>query len=166
PYIPGFLAFREVHVLLELVEKLRNNKPEFLPQVLLVDGNGVLHPRGFGLASHLGVLTDIPTIGVAKNFLQINDGPELTMAKVKTQCHKLLQKGGDKLPLIGDSGTLWGMAVRTLDTTTNPIFISTGHRVSHETAVAIALHCSLYRIPEPIRQADLRTRSLIRRRQE
>eukprot|EP00267_Zea_mays_P042896 XP_020394931.1 endonuclease V isoform X3 [Zea mays] len=68
PYIPGFLAFREAPVLLGLLEKLKINAPHFCPQLLMVDGNGLLHPRaGFGLACHLGVLADIPTIGVGKN---------------------------------------------------------------------------------------------------
>ncbi|KAL5660948.1 hypothetical protein ACJX0J_028073, partial [Zea mays] len=68
PYIPGFLAFREAPVLLGLLEKVKINAPHFCPQLLMVDGNGLLHPRGFGLACHLGVLADIPTIGVGKNL--------------------------------------------------------------------------------------------------
>ncbi|KXG20548.1 hypothetical protein SORBI_3010G219400 [Sorghum bicolor] len=67
PYIPGFLAFREAPVLLGLLEKVKINAPHFYPQLLMVDGNGLLHPRGFGLACHLGVLADVPTIGVGKN---------------------------------------------------------------------------------------------------
>ena len=69
PYIPGFLAFREVPHLLSCFRELQEG---FWPQVILVDGNGVLHPRGFGLASHLGVLLDLPTIGVAKNLLCVD----------------------------------------------------------------------------------------------
>lgn len=69
PYIPGFLAFREVPHLLACFRELGE---EFRPQVVLVDGNGVLHPRGFGLASHLGVLLDLPTIGVGKNLLCVD----------------------------------------------------------------------------------------------
>lgn len=69
PYIPGFLAFREAPILLGLLEKMKTNNQHFYPQVLMVDGNGLLHPRGFGLACHLGVLADLPTIGVGKNVL-------------------------------------------------------------------------------------------------
>eukprot|EP00730_Choanoeca_flexa_P019023 TRINITY_DN9278_c0_g1_i2.p4 TRINITY_DN9278_c0_g1~~TRINITY_DN9278_c0_g1_i2.p4 ORF type:complete len:176 (+),score=29.03 TRINITY_DN9278_c0_g1_i2:4861-5388(+) len=65
PYVPGFLAFREVSHLVQLVSELKDNQPELVPQVILVDGNGVLHHRSFGLACHLGVLTDIPTVCVA-----------------------------------------------------------------------------------------------------
>ena len=68
PYIPGFLAFREVNHLVDLINELKKNKPEYIPQVILVDGNGILHNNGFGLASHLGVLIDIPTIGCSKCF--------------------------------------------------------------------------------------------------
>lgn len=70
PYIPGFLAFREVPHLLSCFRKLGE---DFQPQVVLVDGNGVLHPRGFGLASHLGVLLGLPTIGVGKNLLCVDE---------------------------------------------------------------------------------------------
>ncbi|CAG8695159.1 3103_t:CDS:1, partial [Gigaspora rosea] len=95
PYIAGFLAFREVTPLLELLQNLQQNNPEIFPQVVIVDGNGILHPRKFGLASHLGVLANVPTIGVGKNFLQIDDGDELTMSYVKKTVKEKLNKGGD-----------------------------------------------------------------------
>ncbi|XP_020550713.1 endonuclease V isoform X8 [Sesamum indicum] len=69
PYVPGFLAFREAPVLLELLKKMETTSPTLYPQVLMVDGNGLLHPRGFGLACHLGVLADLPTIGIGKNLV-------------------------------------------------------------------------------------------------
>uniref|UniRef100_A0A8C9URE8 Endonuclease V n=1 Tax=Spermophilus dauricus TaxID=99837 RepID=A0A8C9URE8_SPEDA len=75
PYVAGFLAFREVPFLLDLVQRLQEKEPDLMPQVLLVDGNGVLHHRGFGVACHLGVLTELPCIGVAKKLLQV-DGLE------------------------------------------------------------------------------------------
>ena len=75
PYIPGFLAFREVDFLIDIINELKNDQhnKKYLPQVILVDGNGILHHRGFGLASHLGVLLDITTIGVGKE-LCVMDG--------------------------------------------------------------------------------------------
>uniref|UniRef100_A0A8C5Z4V2 Endonuclease V n=1 Tax=Marmota marmota marmota TaxID=9994 RepID=A0A8C5Z4V2_MARMA len=75
PYMAGFLAFREVPFLVDLVQQLQEKEPGLMPQVLLVDGNGVLHHRGFGVACHLGVLTELPCIGVAKKLLQV-DGLE------------------------------------------------------------------------------------------
>ena len=80
PYIPGFLAFREVKHFVKLIEKLKNNNKELIPQVILVDGNGIHHIKGFGLASHLGVLVDIPTIGCSKTVFAL-DG--ITKKKVE-----------------------------------------------------------------------------------
>ena len=72
PYIPGFLAFKEVPVYSILFQRLREKTPLLWPQVLLVDGNGILHTRGFGCASHIGVLTDIPSIGVGKKVFAVD----------------------------------------------------------------------------------------------
>jgi endonuclease V len=108
PYIAGFLAFREVTPLLDLLQTLKQVNPNIFPQVIIVDGNGMLHPRGFGLASHLGVLANVPTIGVAKNFLQIDDGENLKMAHVKVIAREKLKKGGDTYILQGKSGIIWG----------------------------------------------------------
>ncbi|KAJ6373429.1 hypothetical protein OIU76_027716 [Salix suchowensis] len=71
PYIPSFLAFREAPILLQLLQKMKNSGNPFYPQLLLVDGNGLLHPRGFGLACHLGVLANIPAIGIGKNVTNL-----------------------------------------------------------------------------------------------
>ncbi|XP_047971258.1 endonuclease V isoform X2 [Salvia hispanica] len=110
PYVPGFLAFREAPVLLGLLEKLKNTVPQLYPQVLMVDGNGLLHPRGFGLACHLGVLADLPTIGIGKNLHHV-DG--LTQHGVR----QLLEANGDScsdvFTLIGDSGSTLGAALRS-----------------------------------------------------
>ncbi len=72
PYVPGYLAFREADLLVELVERQKSVMPEVTPQVILIDGNGILHPHRFGLASHMGVLLDMPTVGVAKNLFQVH----------------------------------------------------------------------------------------------
>lgn len=158
PYIPGFLAFRESPALLELIEKLAKERPEVYPQVLMVDGNGILHPRGFGLASHIGVLADIPTIGIAKNLHHV-DG----------LCRKSLQMSlessediKDVTSLVGNSGQILGMALRSHQGCTKPIFVSIGHRISLPTAVDLVHRCCKYRIPEPVRQADIRSREKIR----
>ncbi|XP_028108127.1 endonuclease V isoform X4 [Camellia sinensis] len=110
PYVPGFLAFREAPILLELLEKMKNCAHPFYPQLLMVDGNGLLHPRGFGLACHLGVLANLPTIGIGKNLHHV-DG--LSQSRVR----QLLEAKGnlpeDIITLSGDSGSIWG-AVRDL----------------------------------------------------
>ncbi|XP_058532112.1 endonuclease V isoform X3 [Ochotona princeps] len=129
-------------------------------QVLLVDGNGVLHHQGFGVACHLGVLTDLPCIGVAKKLLQV-DGLE-NDARHKEQI-QLLRAGGETFPLIGGSGAVLGMALRSHDRSTKPLYVSVGHRVSLETAVRLTHHCCRFRVPEPVRQADIRSREHVRR---
>ncbi|KAM6240439.1 endonuclease V isoform 7-T7 [Spheniscus humboldti] len=106
-YVAGFLAFREVPFLVEAVRRLQQEEPKLTPQVLLVDGNGLLHPRGFGVACHLGVLTDLPCIGVAKNLLQA-DG--LVRDELHREQIRSLQREGDTFPLTGTSGRVLGMA--------------------------------------------------------
>lgn len=78
PYVPGFLAFREVDPLVKLIKELEKNNSSLLPQVILVDGNGILHVKRFGLACHLGVLVDIPTIGCSKSVYSV-DGIHLVI---------------------------------------------------------------------------------------
>ncbi|XP_022092342.1 endonuclease V-like isoform X3 [Acanthaster planci] len=149
PYIPGFLAFREVNFFLNLLHKLRDKEPNLMPQVILVDGNGILHPRGFGIASHLGVLSGIPCVGVAKTLMQV-DG----IAKNEQFAEKVaeLGSGGDTFPLMTDSGQILGMALRGCHKSRNPIFVSVGHRISLETATKLARRCCRYRVAEPVRQ--------------
>uniref|UniRef100_A0A8B9G3M2 Endonuclease V n=1 Tax=Amazona collaria TaxID=241587 RepID=A0A8B9G3M2_9PSIT len=149
PYVAGFLAFREVPFLVEAVQRLQQEEPKLKPQVLLVDGNGLLHPRGFGVACHLGVLTDLPCIGVAKNLLQV-DG--LTRDEVHREQICSLQREGDSFPLTGASGRLLGMVLRSCSNSSKPLYISVGHRVCLGTAVRLVRSCCRYRIPEPIRQ--------------
>ncbi|XP_075025441.1 endonuclease V isoform X11 [Calonectris borealis] len=160
PYVAGFLAFREVPFLVEAVQRLQQEEPKLKPQVLLVDGNGLLHPRGFGVACHLGVLTDLPCIGVAKNLLQV-DG--LVRDELHREQIRSLQREGDTFPLTGTSGRVLGMVLRSYNSSSKPLYISVGHRVRLETAVRLVKSCCRYRIPEPIRQADIRSREYIRK---
>ena len=158
PYVPGFLAFREVNHLVDLINDLKKNSPQFLPQVILVDGNGILHVKGFGLACHLGVLVDIPSIGCSKTVFAV-DG--INKKKVKELSKKFLIKGGDSYPLIGDSGTEWGYAFKSNEDVTNPMIISCGHKISNETALKIVKKTIIHRIPQPIRFSDKTSRRLI-----
>lgn len=159
-YIPGFLAFRETEPLVSLCHKLKESQPEIYPQVILVDGNGVLHTHRFGLASHFGVLLDLPTIGVAKKLFQVDKLEK--NEKFKCDVEENCKKKGDTLDLIGKSGFLYGKAFRSTDTTSNPIFISIGHKVNLQTCVDIVNICSNYRVPEPVRLADQYSREHIR----
>eukprot|EP00668_Euglena_longa_P001619 GGOE01001912.1.p1 GENE.GGOE01001912.1~~GGOE01001912.1.p1 ORF type:complete len:1281 (-),score=336.11 GGOE01001912.1:239-3772(-) len=159
PYISGFLAFRECPHLVELVSELRSNRPDLVPQILLVDGMGVLHPRGLGLASHLGVLTDLPTIGVGKTFLNV-DG--LRKDAVLQEIRKHLLKSGSAWELQGESGRILGAAFRSTEDAPNPVFISRGHRITLGTALEVVRRCCKYRVPEPIRLADKGSREYLR----
>ncbi|NWR42237.1 ENDOV Endonuclease, partial [Regulus satrapa] len=153
PYVAGFLAFREVPVLVEAVRRLQQEKPQLEPQVLLVDGNGLLHPRGFGTACHLGVLTDLPCVGVAKNLLHV-DG--LVRDELHREQVRSLQSSGETFPLTGTSGKVLGMVLRSYNNSSKPLYISVGHRVSLGTAVRLVRACCRFRIPEPIRQVPAR----------
>lgn len=134
PYIPGLLSFREVPVLLDALEKLT-----IAPDLLLCDGQGLAHPRRFGIACHLGVLTDLPTIGVAKSLLvgYYEDLPD---------------ERGAWRPLMHQEEVV-GAALRTR-CGVSPVYVSIGHRVCLETALDYVMRCcTKYRLPETTRQA-------------
>ena len=154
PYISGFLAFREVDHYLTLLNELMDRHPEFKPDVILVDGFGTLHHRGFGSASHLGVMIDIPTIGCGKTLMCL-DGLDEKQIKDQFKIHHIDPMYS--LELRGLSNVVHGIAIRTKDST-NPIYISVGHKISLETSVAIVRKMCRYRIPEPIRLSDIRSK--------
>jgi deoxyribonuclease V len=135
PYIPGLLSFREVPTVLKALEKIQT-----IPQIILCDGQGTAHPRRLGIATHLGLLIDCPTIGVAKSRL-IGDHDEVPNEK------------GAWVPL-HDKGETIGAVLRSR-TNTKPLYISSGHRISLTTAIDYVLRCTpKYRLPETTRQAD------------
>lgn len=134
PYIPGLLSFRELPVLIDAYEKLT-----LLPDLWLVDGAGIAHPRRLGLASHFGVVTYHPTIGVAKSRL-LGTSSDLPQEK------------GSKVWLY-DKDEIIGTVVRTR-TNVRPLYISPGNKVSLEQAPELVLSCcTRYRLPEPTRAA-------------
>lgn len=136
PYVPGLLSFREVPVLVPALESLVAR-----PDILLVDGQGIAHPRRFGIACHLGLLFDISTIGCAKSRL-IGSFEEPGLAKGSRQ---MLKDGEDVI----------GAALRSRDGT-KPIFVSVGHKIDLDSALRIVMACARkYRIPEPTRRAHL-----------
>ncbi|KAK1612699.1 hypothetical protein QYE76_036372 [Lolium multiflorum] len=155
PYVPGFLAFREAPILLGLLEKMKTNAQHLYPQLLMVDGNGLLHPRGFGLACHLGVLADLPTIGVGKNLHHV-DG--LNQSEVRRQLEAKENCNKEYILLTGQSGATWGAAMRSCPGSSKPIYTSVGHRISLDSAIGVVKYCCKYRVPEPTRQADIRSK--------
>ncbi len=135
PYVPGYLSFREVPAILAALNKLKQR-----PDLLLCDGQGIAHPRRFGLACHLGVLTNIPSIGVAKSRL-VGEHEEPGAER------------GARAELI-HQGELIGAVLRTRDKV-KPLYISTGHRISLDSACELVLRClTRYRLPETTRWAD------------
>lgn len=135
PYIPGLLSFREAPTVLDALRQIRTD-----PDLILSDGQGIAHPRRLGIASHIGLLVDKPTIGVAKSRLVGASGD-------------LPEEKGNWVPLI-DKGERIGGVLRSR-TGKNPLFISTGHRISLETAIDYVLRCTpKYRLPETTRLAD------------
>ncbi|CAH1429815.1 unnamed protein product [Lactuca virosa] len=160
PYVPGFLGFREAPIFLKLLEKMQNGSHPFYPQLLMIDGNGILHPRGFGSACHLGVLANLPTIGIGKNLHHV-DG--LTNSKVRELFEADENYNIDFIYLIGDSGNTLGAALHSSKGSFKPIFVSIGHRVSLASAVEVVRRTCNYRVPEPIRQADIRSREYLRK---
>jgi len=224
PYVSSYLSFREIEPLVRLVEKQRVTHPHYTPRAILVDGNGILHARGAGIACFLGVRTNIPTIGVGKSLycqdgltkelvqygvdafleavvkeieenarwreeLKDQEGQVLLMDKqpivasvspdatltdfdreacvqdLSEYCQGLaikLQDDTDRIlaaALLGHGG---GIISRQTSGTKVPIYISVGHNVSLEDAVRICTSLSIARIPEPVRQADLSGRELLR----
>jgi deoxyribonuclease V len=135
PYIPGFLSFREIPAILAALKKLKTT-----PGLLMVDGQGVAHPRRMGIAAHLGVLTDMPSIGVAKSRLTgTYKEPDLFKG-----AHSLLMDKRERI----------GTVLRSKDNV-KPLFISAGHRIDQDTALDIVKDClTKYRLPEPTRLAD------------
>ncbi len=136
PYIPGLLAFREAPVALEAFARLST-----IPDLLVVDGHGLAHPRRFGLACHLGVELDIPSIGCAKS-------------RLIGQWREPARRKGSSTRLIAGEEVI-GRVVRTRDDV-KPVFISAGHKVSLKDAVRLVLRMATkYRLPEPIRHAHI-----------
>ena len=135
PYVPGYLSFREIPAILPAIAKL-----QITPDLILCDGQGLAHPRRFGLACHLGLLLDIPTIGVAKSLLV-------------GKHQKVPTEKGSWTALVDKEETI-GVVLRSR-TNVKPIYISIGHKISLETAVNYVMQClTKYRLPETTRWAD------------
>lgn len=141
PYIPGFLSFREGPAIIEALYGLKST-----PDVVLVDGQGIAHPKKLGIASHIGALLDIPTIGCAKSRLV----GEYKEPKPRRGARSALKYNGE----------IVGSVLRTRDNV-KPLFVSPGHRVDLDDSIEIVLGCARkFRIPEPLRRADFLSKKL------
>ncbi len=145
PYIPGLLTFREAPILLKAFRKLKSR-----PDLIIFDSQGIAHPRGLGLASHMGLILDTPSIGCAKTRL-IGDYRD---PGLRAGSRTSLTQGGKRL----------GTVLRTRGGV-KPIFVSPGHMIDHREAVRWVLRCCRgYRLPEPTRQAHILVNNLRRKR--
>jgi deoxyribonuclease V len=143
PYVPGLLSFREAPILLDALARLRTT-----PDLILVDGHGVAHPRGLGLASHLGLHVEVPVVGVGKSILVGSHGPAAR------------RRGG--WVSLDWHGKRIGLALTTRDGT-KPIYVSVGHRIGlFPAARRVLTTATRTRLPEPIRHADALSRRLAR----
>ncbi|CAF0804459.1 unnamed protein product [Didymodactylos carnosus] len=158
PYVAGYLAFREAPVFMKIIDIVKENCPELIPQVILMDGNGIWHPRRAGIASHFGVLSDIPCFGVTKNVL-VADG--VTQESVEKLLIEHANKENEFVEVKGDSGAVLGLAYNVTGFVKNAVYISAGHKITLQTAKDIFKTVTKYRITEPIRQADLLSRKLV-----
>jgi deoxyribonuclease V len=149
PYVPGLLSFREAPALLRCFRRLHCR-----PDAVMIDGQGMAHPRRIGIASHLGLILNLPTIGCAKSILC-----------GAYDASNLGRKRGATVPLV-DRGETVGQAVRTRDGV-NPVFVSVGHNIDLTSAVSVVLQSGAgYRIPEPTRRAHLLVNELRRENHE
>jgi len=136
PYVPGLLSFREAPAVIEAVRRLGKK-----PDLLMCDGQGIAHPRGLGLASHVALWLDTPAIGVAKS-------------RLCGQHRDVGRKKGAKVQLTLD-GRVVGSVLRTRDNV-KPLYVSVGHKITLDAAIGWVLKCAAgYRLPEPTRQAHL-----------
>lgn len=145
PYVPGLFSFRELPPILGAIQQLQQP-----PELIICDGQGIAHPRRFGLASHLGVILQMPTIGCAKTRLY---GRAKTIPGPQR---------GDRVFLLDDTGNIVGAELRTQDSV-RPVYVSIGHRISLDTACSHVLHAARhYRQPETTRQADQQVRRVLK----
>lgn len=168
PYIPGLLCFREGPVVLTLFEDFKAAYPDIKLDILLVDGSGEWHPRGFGLACYVGLETGIPTIGVSKSFLNVGSdhrGKEVQIES-QTQC----PNKGDVMIIHHDLNDGYHIDCGVLRTTDSmpfkPIFVSPGHLIDIESSIRIVREMCHYREPEPLRLADRVSRQYVREKHQ
>jgi deoxyribonuclease V len=141
PYIPGFLSFREGPVIVEAINNLK-----LKPHLILFDGQGIAHPKRMGIASHVGVILDMPTIGCAKSRL-VGEYKEPGFKKGNWSSLRY-------------NGITVGAVLRTRENV-NPVFVSPGHRTDLKSSIEIVQKCSgKYRIPEPLRRADFLSKKI------
>jgi len=164
PYIPGLLCFREGPVVVSLYNEFAESRPDIKLDIILVDGCGEWHPRGFGLACFVGLQTGVPTAGVSKTFLYV--GSDHHGKSVQNDAQEALPNKGDYMVIehtLEDGFNIRCAVMRTTDSVPfKPIFISCGHLCNMESSVRIVRQLCHFREPEPLRLADRISREFVR----
>jgi len=142
PYVPTYLAYRELPIIEELFNKMREK-----PDIIMIDGNGILHPYGIGIASHAGIILDIPTIGVAKGLLYGRESKESFADNINK--------------IVDNKGKTIGFSVKANERV-KPVFVSPGYKISFDKTLEVVKKVHKYRIPEPIRQAHMLAKKYIK----
>lgn len=158
PYVSGYLAFREAPVFMKLIEVQKQNCPHLTPQVILIDGNGVWHPRRAGSASHFGLLSGIPCFGIAKNVLHVDS---ITRESIQQLLAEKAPEKDQFIEVKDDNGNILGIAYNVTGSVKSAVYISVGHKITLSTACDIFKTVTNYRNCEPIRQADLLSREMV-----
>ena len=158
PYVSGYIGFREVPIFEELYEKFMIRKPEYSPDLLVINSYGKLHPKKAGSATQLAINLKLPVIGVGQTILNV-DGLSERIAKLdfKQQC----QNVGEYAELKGESGEIYGAAVKTSLVSSNPVYVTIGSGISLGTAIDVIINCSEFRTPDPIRKAEKKAKDVL-----
>lgn len=160
PYKAGFLAYKEVPVFLELLKNVKKNHKDYVPNIILIDGNGFWHPRACGSATHFSVLTGIPSIGVSKSFLHIDGLPE--REEIEKNILAKLEIGETYKIKKENSNEYLGEIYMATESVKKCLYISVGSGLTLDLATKIVKNFMIYRNNEIIRQADLISRELVR----
>jgi deoxyinosine 3'endonuclease (endonuclease V) len=158
PYKAGFLAFREAPLLMQLLEKLKEEMPEYMPELIVMDGNGTLHPRRCGVSTHFSVLSGIPCLGVSKSVLYVEN---ITREEMIRQQEEANSKEGDFVDIFTASGERICSAFNMTGFPKNARYVNVGSGISLETAKKITKEFSMHKDNELIRQADHASRLLV-----
>ena len=158
PYITGYSAFRDCPVFMKIIDILKENCPELMPQVILMNDNGVWHPKRAGIASYFSILSGIPCFGVSKNLI-VADG--ITQERVEQMLVEQAPIENQFVQVVGDSGAVLGLAYNITGSLKNAVYISAGHKITLQTACDIFKKVTKLNITETVHQADQLSRDLV-----
>lgn len=151
PYISGFVGFAESELYNELYNEMLNKHPSYVPDVIIINSYGKLHPRCAGSATQLALKLNIPTIGIGKVIIPIDGLYEMETKKYfREKCNSI----GDYIELKGKSNIIYGAALKNHGTSNRPLYVSVGNYITLQTAINIIINCSTFITPEPVRIAE------------